>query len=84
VQKFGERVMGRGQKMAFFVYRRTGWPCTMTCRLGTVMGTHTGAGKQCVDAVEIGIGVDGWARILHTGMGSGGLWRAKSGMGLPT
>jgi len=36
------------------------------------------------DAVEVGIGADGPARILHTGTGSVDLRRAKNGMGLPT
>jgi len=62
----------------------------MAGRLGTAMGTqqvigaHTGTGRQCTDTVETGIGADWLAHILHTGMGSGGLVRAKSGTGLPT
>jgi len=42
--------------------------------------THTHAGGQCADAIVTCVGADGPARILHTGTGSGGLGRAKSGM----
>jgi len=44
---------------------------------------HTGTGRQCTDAIEAGVGADGLACILYTGMGSGDLERAKSGMALP-
>jgi len=90
VQKFGEVVMGRGQNIGTFISCRTGRPCAMAGRLGTAMGTghaigtHTGAGVQCADAVETSISADGPAHILHTGMGSGGAGRAKSRVGLPT
>jgi len=54
-------------------------------RLGTgqAIGTHTGAGRQCADATETGVGADRPACILHMSMGCGGL-ESKSGMGLPT
>jgi len=40
-----------------------------------------GAGGQCADAVEAGVGADGPACILHTGTGSEGLERAIGGDG---
>jgi len=40
---------------------------------GLAIGSHTGAGRQCVDTIETGIGADGPACILHTGAGSGDL-----------
>jgi len=72
------------RKLAFFVSCRTSWPCTTADNMGTVMGTgqaisaHTGAGRQCTDAIETGVVADGPTCILHTGMGSGGLGRVKS------
>jgi len=61
----------------------------MAGRLGTAMGTgqaigaHTGAGGQCADALETGVGADG--PVHDTGMyATQSLWRAKSGTGLPT
>jgi len=47
---------------------------------GQAIGAHTGADGQCADAVEAAVGADGATRI-HTGTGSGGLWRAKGGVG---
>jgi len=51
---------------------------------GYTVGAHTGAGGQCANAIQIGVGADGPARILHTGTESGCLGRAKSGTELPT
>jgi len=84
---FGRRSWVEARILVFFVFRGTG-RCATAGRLGTAMGTkqaigtHTGAGTQCADAIETGVGADGPARILHTGTGSGGLGRAKSGTGL--
>jgi len=85
-QKFGEGSWIETGKLAFFVFF-AGQPAG---RLGTAMGTrqavgaHTGTGRQCTDAVETAVGADGPARILQMRTGSGGLWQAKSRMGLPT
>jgi len=49
-------------------------------RIGQAIGEHTGAGGQCTDAIEAGVGIDGPAYI-HTGTGSGGLGWAKSAGG---
>jgi len=43
---------------------------------------HTGAGGQCADATETGIGADGPTRI-HTGTGNGDLGEGKASTGLP-
>jgi len=51
--------------------------------IGQAIDAHTGACRQCADAIETGIHADWPACILHTGMGSGGLWQAKSETGLP-
>jgi len=50
--------------------------------LGTVqpINIHTGAGRQCADAIEAGVGADGPA-LIHTGKGSMGLWKRKGGDG---
>jgi len=50
--------------------------------IGTeAIGTYTGAGGQCRDAIETGFRADGPARILHTGTRSRGLGQGKSGTG---
>jgi len=49
-------------------------------RIGRAIGAHTGAGEQCTDAVEAGVGAERPAHI-HTGTGSGGLVWAKGGDG---
>jgi len=70
-----------------FVSRGTGRPCDTAGRLVTTMGTrqaigaHTGAGGQCADAIETGVGADGPARILHTGTGSGAFGGRKAERG---
>jgi len=43
---------------------------------GQAIRAPTGAGGQCADAIEAGVGADGPARI-HTGTASGGLGREK-------
>jgi len=43
-----------------------------------------GTGHTGTDAIKVSIVADGPARILHTGMGSGDLERAKCGKGQPT
>jgi len=60
--------------LVFFCFLRTGRPCATAGRLGTrqAIGTHTGAGGQCADAIETGAGADGLARTLHTNTGSEG------------
>jgi len=79
-QKFGKGVMGRGQKLAFFIIlagpaghapRQADWKLRWAY--------YTGG--QCADAIERGIGVDWPIRILHTGTGSGGLQQAKAERG---
>jgi len=45
-----------------------------------VFGAHTGADKQCTDAMEAGVGANGPARI-HMGSESRHLGRAKGGDG---
>jgi len=35
------------------------------------LGAHTGTAWHCTDVVETGVGADGPAHTLHTGMGSG-------------
>jgi len=59
----------------FFVSRCTLHPHATAGRLGTrqATGTHIGTGGQCADTIEAGVGADGPACILHTGMGSVGL-----------
>jgi len=47
---------------------------------GQAMGSHTGAGGQCADAVEACVGDDRPAH-MHTGAGSGVLGRANGGDG---
>jgi len=43
---------------------------------GQPINIHTGAGRQCADATEAGVGADGPA-LIHTGKGSMGLWKRK-------
>jgi len=67
--------MGRGQKIGIFRFSRDqlamhhGRQVAMGTR--QTIGVHTGAGGQCANTVETGVGADGLACILHTGMGSG-------------
>jgi len=79
------------KELAFYIFAGLAGAPRHAGRLGTAMdtggqaiGAHTSAGAQFTDAIETGVGADGPARILHTGMGSGGLGPAKSGTGLPT
>jgi len=51
---------------------------------GQARGAHTDAGGQYADAIKIGVGADGPARILYTGTRNGGLKRAKSEKELST
>jgi len=91
-QKFEESVMGRGQKIGIFRFSRDRPAMRHGRQIGhcnghyqQAIGAHTGAGGQCPDAIETGVGADGPARIVHTGTGSGrGLRRAKRGTGLLT
>jgi len=88
-QKFGDGSWVEARKLAFFISCRTSQPCATADRLGTALGTkhaigvHTGAGGQCTDTIETGIGADGRVYILHTGVGSEGLEQVICGMGLP-
>jgi len=51
-------------KLAFFVTRGTDWPCATALSAGQDVGAHIGAGGECIDAVEAGVGVDGLAQPL--------------------
>jgi len=83
-QKFGERVMGRGQKIGIFHSSRDRLAMCYGRQIGHAMstrqaiGAHTGTGGQCADATETGIGADGSKRMLHMGMGSGALGWQKA------
>jgi len=57
------------KKLMFSVSCWTGGSCATAGRLD--IDAHTGAGRECVDAIEAGVGADGPARILHTGTRSG-------------
>jgi len=70
--------MGRGQKLGVFCLSRDR-PASATASYCALDAGHTGA-----DAIEVSVGADGQARIVHTDKKSGGLGRAKSGTGLPT
>jgi len=88
-QQFGEGIQANARKLAFFVFHGTG-RCANAGRLGTAINTGqaigacTGIGAQYTDAIETGIDADRPTHILHMGVESGGLGRAKSRMGLPT
>jgi len=84
VLKWGSWV--QAGKFTFSVFRGTGQSCATAGRLGTgqALGALRGAGGQGADAIEACVGPDGPACILHTGTGSGGLDRAKSGTEQPT
>jgi len=73
------------KKLAFFTFCGTSQPCGAAGRLGAwqTIAAHTGAGKQCTDAIEAGVGADDqhvytWVRKVTD------LARCKMGTGLPT
>jgi len=75
VSKFSEKNLGRGLR------NRPAGRLGIAMGTGQAIGAHTGAGGQCADAIETGVGADGPARILHMGTEAGALDGLKAERG---